>query len=448
MLGMSEQSKILLLGALLCCSMSAAGIDAPPAVASEAQSLTMTLPSMASSVATDEVNRPVMGDFARALRTTLAHNPAVKGKQAELEEQTYQVDSAKAKRYPSFTAQANNVNDNYDQGTLRVDQTLWAFGKIDAEIDQANVNVRAEQWSLLQVKRQLIEETAVSYAKIEGIKQRLQEAQRNRDEHQHLHQKIERRQKGQMASEADTRLAYSRLLQAQAQTQGIKGELMVAETELLALTQVPVSSNESISPDLGLLPLYSEVEQLAIQQSANLQFKRLRLEVVRLEGKREKASSLPTLYFRVEHDALDHAPGVDRTRTGLVIESSLEGMGFVARGRVKGAAARLRAAKYDLDTALNDVRRRVNVLMLNRQVQNNLYQSQTLTVEAVEATMASFLRQYKTGRKTWVEVLNTQRELTDHRLRLVQLKSDGLMLSLRVAAIIGALDLQAGLQAL
>jgi adhesin transport system outer membrane protein len=83
--------------------------------------------------------------------------------------------------------------------------------------------------------------------------------------------------------------------------------------------------------------------------------------------------------------------------------------------------------------------------MANRRVQNNLKYSQGLTVEALEATMASFLRQYETGRKSWVEVLNTQRELTQTRLLFSQIKSEWLSLSLKVAAITGSLDEPAGL---
>jgi len=403
-----------------------------------------------SEITGSNANAPALADqpisgLSAALRATMNHNPAIKGKQAEVNAQKFNIESAKAKRYPTLTAQANNVNDNFDQGTLRVDQPLWAFGKIDAAIDQAEAGFSTEQWGLLQVQRQLIEDTATTYAKIEGIRQREQVSQMNIAEHERLHERISRRNKGQLASEADVRLAYSRLLQARAQMQRIRGELLVAHNELQALTQTSVATQEPVDSRLVEIPIETDIERLALEKSADVRFKRRRLEVIRLDVKREKLSSTPTVYFRVEHDAFDHAANIDETRTGLAIESSFEGLGFVALGRVKGAESRLEAANYDLDTALNEVKRKVNSLMLNRRVQKELEESQTLTTDAVKATMASFLRQYKSGRKSWVEVLNTQRELTETRLLLAQIKNEWLNLSLRIAAITGGLDQQAGI---
>jgi outer membrane protein, adhesin transport system len=378
-----------------------------------------------------------------ALRATMAHNPMLKGKQAEVEAQQYGVSSAKARRYPTLSAQGSNVN--YDQATLRLDQPIWAFGKIDNAIELAESGVDAEQWRLLDTQRQLLEETAVSYAKIEGIKQRAQVAQSNIDAHQDYYQRIARRQKGQLSSEADMRLAYSRLLQAKTELQSIQGELSVAQTELRALTQVPVATEVAVDPLLAQLPSYADVLRLAVEQEANIRLKRQNLQVVRLDLKTEKLSVLPTIYFSVETDLLDNVSGSDDLRAGLTFQSSLEGLGLVARGRVKGAESRLAAAQYDLDSSVIDIRRRVDALMLNRQVQEGLINAQQQTEEAMQQTLASFLRQYETGRKSWLELLNTQRELNTLQQQLVQSKNDWLILSLRVASLTGGLDQQAGL---
>ena len=68
--------------------------------------------------------------------------------------------------------------------------------------------------------------------------------------------------------------------------------------------------------------------------------------------------------------------------------------------------------------------------------------------EAEEATLASFLRQYETGRKSLVDMLNSQRELTELRLQLVQIENDWLIVSMRLAALTGGLDRLAGIESL
>lgn len=399
------------------------------------------------AVPDDAEGQPPLG-LAAALQAVMAYNPAVKGKQAEVNSQGYAIDSAKAGRLPSLSAQANNLNDQYEQGTLRLQQPLWAFGKIDTEIKHAKANYNSEQFGLLDVRRQLIEKTAIIYAQIEGIQQRMAVARLNIEEHEQLYQQIKRRQAGQLASEADMHLAYSRFIQARAQLVSIQGGLQVALNELQALTQVAVAVDQPIDKRLTSLPSLAQIVDLALKNSAEVRYKRKYLEVVRLNVKREKVAALPTVYYRMDYEFLDNPGNDERTSNGFVIEGNLDGFGFSALGRVKGAAARQVAAQEDLNATLNDVRSRVNNLMSNRSVQQLLIKSQREVVTVVESTMASFLRQYDSGLKSWIDVLNTQRELTELRLGLAKIENDWLIISLRIAALSGGLDQLAGIESL
>ncbi len=386
--------------------------------------------------------------LAAALQAVMAYHPAVKGKQAEVNSQGYALDSAKAARFPSLSAQANNLDDQYEQGTLRLQQPLWAFGKIDTEIKHAKASYHSEQFGLLDIRRQLIENTAVIYAQIEGIQKRTAVARLNIEEHEQLYQQIKRRQAGHLASEADMHLAYSRFIQARVQLVSLQGNLQVALTDLHALTQVAVAVDQPIDKRFTSLPSLAQVEALALKNSARLRYKQKQLEVVLLDVKREKVAALPTVYYRMDHEFLDNPGNGERTSNGFVLEGNLEGFGFSALGRAKAATARQVAAQEDLNVTRNEVRSRVNNLMSNRSVQQLLIKSQREVVTVVESTMASFLRQYESGRKSWLDVLNTQRELTELRLGLAKIENDWLILSLRIAALTGGLDQLAGIKTL
>ena len=82
---------------------------------------------------------------------------------------------------------------------------------------------------------------------------------------------------------------------------------------------------------------------------------------------------------------------------------------------------------------------RIRNLLTNLDLQTRLQRSQQASVDAVKDTRASFYRQYDTGRKTWLDVLNIQRELTDQQLQLVQSENNRLILSLRLAVLMGRL---------
>jgi adhesin transport system outer membrane protein len=389
--------------------------------------------------------------LAAVLQATLLHNPAVRGKQAEVAAQGFAVDSAEAQRLPSLSADLNNLGDNFDddQGTLRLDQPLWTFGKIDNAIAQAKAGVAVEQQSLLQVRRELIERTAVVYTQIQGLQRRARVASDNIAEHQRLIQHITRRLKGQLATEADVSLGNSRLILARSQHQRLQGEMRNAQTELQALTIVPVSAAGGIPGPLTQLPPAGEIHALALSQAADLQIKQARVGEAQLQVKAERVAPLPDLYLRAEHifGGRNLAGFDDDTRVGLVLQATFEGLGAVSRGRTRGAEARYRASQEDLQVTRTEVQRQVTTLLSDRQVLGDLIRAQQAAVSEVQKTAASYVRLYDSGRKPWMDVLNIQREVTEQRLQLEQVKSEHLQTTLRIAAMVGLLDEIAGIEA-
>ncbi len=381
-----------------------------------------------------------------ALQATMQHHPAVKGKQAELKAQSGLLDSAKAGRYPNLSGQAQTLESGENTGSLRVRQPLWAFGRIDASIDQAQAQSAAEQSLLLQVQRDLIEQAAVAYTRIQSLIAKLAIAELNVQEHQRLLQRIETRQRGQLASVADVRLASSRMIRAQGDHQRLQGERDAALTELRRLTQVEVPVDSPLSASPLSLPTEVEIQRLATARHADLLVKRAQLEVAKWTVTNVQLADAPTLFFQVDQELLDTPGGVDRTHAGLVFEARTDGFGFATRGRANSAQARYQAAMFDRDSTHNDLRRRLETLLLNRSLQQRLQASQREAVIAVEETLASFIRQYDSGRKSWVEVLNTQREVTEVRQQLVQINNEWHTTTLRIAALIGELDQSAGIE--
>jgi len=131
---------------------------------------------------------------------------------------------------------------------------------------------------------------------------------------------------------------------------------------------------------------------------------------------------------------------LNEDRAGLVLEASLDGAGFTSLGQVRSAVARRSAAEQDIDVTRNELRYRVEQLKSNLRLQNQLVEALSATVTALEGTAESFLRQYETGRKSWLDLLNTQRELQQQQLELEQSVNERLAIALQINALIGGLD--------
>lgn len=385
--------------------------------------------------------------ISSALQATLKNHPAIKGKLAEVETKGYVADNARSRRYPNLNVQASVLEDDTKPGTVQLQQPLWAFGKIDIPIEVADADILAEQSSLLQLQRTLIEETAVTYATAEGTHERERISNNNIEELKLLYEHVQRRQVGQLASNVDVLLATSRLIQARTQHQKIKGELLVTLSELQALTQATVNTETPVDRTLAQLPDLQAVETSALENNAEVRYKQKLIELARLEVKRERVSDSPTLFFNVERDIFDAAEtSDDELRVAFVLEGSVQGLGFSGTSRVNQAASRLVVARQGLKVTENDVKQRVHSLMTNRKVQASLSQYQEDSVSALSDTLDSYKRQYESGRKSWLEVLNIQRELTEQRIQLSQTENDWLVTSLRLAALTGRLDPTSGIE--
>lgn len=390
-----------------------------------------------------------------ALQATLRNNPAVAGQAAEVEARRYAADGARSQRYPTLSAQAQqyaegdrsalNGEDQSRPAILRVRQPIWSFGRINNSIAVANAEVSTERADLLRVRRQLLEGTAVAYAEVRGSHRRIDIARQNVTQHSELFAQIQRRVEGQLASSADARLAATRLAQARAMVQRAISEWQGAQEDLAALTQVTLSADQPVPS--GLLELHNsnDLIETAMDQSAEIRLKRQQLGQADAEVDRAKTFSMPTIYLQA--DRLHDQPGLkDDNQVSVVFEGSLEGLGFAARGRRGEAAASRTAATQDLAAAKVELRREIERLQRSRRLQSELIELQTQSLSDLQLLFASYQRQYESGTKSWLDLLNIQREQFEQQRQLVQAQNDWQIYSLQLLARIGGLDRLAGIE--
>ncbi|MBF0427702.1 MAG: TolC family protein [Magnetococcales bacterium] len=374
-----------------------------------------------------------------ALRATLSFHPALKGKRAVVEAKGHVGDTARAQWYPTLSGQVAEKDNHTHPANLRARQPVWTFGRIDSAIAYADADLNAEDADLMRVRRQLMEQTAVAYARMQGMRDSLRIAEENVANLDRLYQQIQRREVGQLASVTDGRLALARLVQARIMKERMEGEMGVVQTELFSLTQVPVAINQGIPEALLRLPSVAEVETLAQERNPDVHLKNQRILMAQAEVERERAVAMPSVYLQADR-TFSHSAGSNDTMVTLVLESAIENLGFAAIGKSKAAVARHQAGLEDLNTTRNELRRTANSLYRNRQLQQNMIGLLKQSVAELTETLASFQRQYEAGQKAWLDLLNVQRELTEQRQQLVQAENDWLIYTLKLASLIGMLD--------
>ncbi|MCC4274099.1 TolC family protein [Marinomonas communis] len=380
-------------------------------------------------------------DLATALASMLERHPALSGKQAQIDAKGFQLKSAESERFPSATFNIGQDLDDRQDGTLTVKQPLWAFGRIDASIDYANTALSAEALDKIRLSRELLEDTATAYAEVLGVKEQIEIVDQNIEQHELFLEQITRRKNGRLASETDTQLAASRLTQARAQAIQMQSQYRDALMTLQTFTQLTINQVLPIS-NATLKSLASDETILTqvLERSADVQHKEKLAELALKDIDRQKSQLYPTVYLNVSHDLGDRTNFGNETRVSLTLESSLQGLGFVTMYRVQSSNSQLEAARKDIEVIQFDLRNRLNSLLLNRQTQRSLIDIHQSSIDTLNATLASYQRQYKSGRKEWLDVLNVQREITEQKLSQSQARNSLLINALNIMALTGDLD--------
>lgn len=389
-----------------------------------------------------------------ALQAALRNHPAIAGQEAEVEARRYAADTARSQRYPTLSAEARQFTDSSqsvvegDQLShptlLRVRQPIWAFGRIKNGIAVADAETDTERTDLTRVRRRLLEDTAVAYATVRGSLERVDVARHNVSEHLELLAQIERRVEGQLAPKADVLLAATRLNQARAALEHASSEWDVARADLIGLTQVEVDADDPVPAELLQLGDSTELVEKAMNESAEIHLKERQLGRAEAEVDRARTSYMPTLYLQA--DRFYDQPGLrDDSQLSAVFEASLDGLGFAARGRTGEAAAARTAAAHDLAATRVDLRRQVERLERSRQLQRELIELETQSLSDLEALLASYRRQHESGTKSWLDLMNIQRELFEQRCLLVRARNEWQIYSLQLLAMTGGLDALGGI---
>ena len=383
-----------------------------------------------------------------AVKTALEKNPAVLAARDKVEASSRELSAEKYQRLPTLSFETEMEGRRDSEGLLRLLQPLWVGGRIDRAVAAATVELAIARVNLLKAQRGVMEDTAVAYATLLGLKRQIRTAQENIGEHQRLLDLISRRRKGNIASGADVMLARARVAHAGLLREELTGNQKQAMADLTALTLGPVETLVMVPENLLILPAAASMADEMVKASPAVAAADLDVKLARIEKALNKAELAPKVYGRLDQELYDRAGLSDQdldTRLGLVVEASLTGLGLSRYERVKAAQIRIHRAKQILAFEDNEVRRSTRSLLAEGETIRHMASLHRDWVQSAGATLASYHRQYEAGRKNWLDLLNIQQEYATARLALESARSSLLLNALRLAARTGRLDKAAGL---
>jgi len=375
-------------------------------------------------------------DFRAAVKTALQKHPQVQAANARLESSRFGLSAAEWGRYPTLSAEMSRTDEGDSLSRVQLQQPLWAGGRIEGEIDLNTSRVAASSAAVREAELLLAEQIALAAVDLVKARVQLARSRESLDTYQKLLDAIERRVEGGVGLQSDVTLARSRIEQARATVAQYDATERRANARWYALTGM--SSNGLAVPDYTGSESASLNELIRDAKSFSPVAARLRAEaeVAGYEAEVTKSVAWPQLSVRAVHTQQNgNNKDSDKQLLGVLEYQPGAGIGVVDRARA--ALSQRDAALAQIEKTLREVEEQISIAYADRlgfEARMSAYQTASLANADV---IDSFLRQYNIGKRTWLDVLNAQRELTESLLLVEENRYNGLAAAYRLSLLSG-----------
>lgn len=371
-----------------------------------------------------------------ALDKAASTHPVVAQRQAELRAAERDQEGARWGRFPTLSAESAPLEEGGAQTTLRVQQPLWTGGRISAQIDAADKRQVAAAENVGLAREDLLLRTVSAYAELWRAELRAQAARANVVEHERLHEMIQRRVDSEVSPRADVTLAAARLQQAR--NEAIQAGAL-ADSASASLAQLVGEADFTLQPPQHLPPLAhsrADATAAALSRAPELAVQQARIDAANAEVAVSRATLLPQLVVGHEQRMGSLLPGQSRDFTYVAVQYQ-PGAGLSAASATAAASARAEGARDALAAARREIEQRVtNEWNLAVALRAQLPHTADL-VGATREVVDSYMRQYTVGRKSWIDVLNAQRELTQALYSQADARTGALASTVRLRILVG-----------
>jgi adhesin transport system outer membrane protein len=155
-----------------------------------------------------------------ALFYALAH-PRIQGKKKELDVANEKLNTSKWLRYPSVSVissagQASlGTRDREPVTTVRLEQPLWAGGRISSSIEASQARLQSSMYGLSEIEQDVLNKTSGAFCSLLKMQEKIEASNENVEEHKRLLGLIQRKARNEVSPMVEIVLAKTRLEQAQ-----------------------------------------------------------------------------------------------------------------------------------------------------------------------------------------------------------------------------------------
>lgn len=365
---------------------------------------------LSASIAEDSVELHTAID--QAVRT----HPSIAAAKASASAAGADVRAAKWQQFPSFSVEGLLFNQSLNnlQAQAVVDQPLWTGGRMSGVITRAGARQSAALAAYNAAILAIAQSTAQSFYEVHRWRERRALLAISLEQHERMVASMERRVTQEVSPLSDLELARARTIQISQQIYQADAQERSALSsfhELVGDNSVTVGT---LPPSPDSWPRLEDAEITAEALSFSPSLERLRSEArgTGAEARIARASILPQLSGQYSYsENFGHRVGV-----ALKVQSN----GGLSRFAAADAAnQRVQASELQISVGERQLRDELQALLREYESGTLRLDGSQVAASAAQRVMESYMRQFTSGRRTWLDVMNAVREATSAEIDAV-----------------------------
>ncbi|GHC14551.1 agglutination protein [Kushneria pakistanensis] len=305
---------------------------------------------------------------------------------------------------------------SYRRGTITLTQLIWDNNRTLERVRNADSQIDYQRWEVAAAANRVGLATVETYLDVLQAQRLVELAERNVDTHQRIAADIRRRGELGAGTTTDTSQVDGRLAQAQASLVAAYNNREDAISSFLRLVGAP--PRDLTPPDeVDLSPVPSDLEQalaMATEQNPILMAARYSVTAAGHEIGAERSDFLPSLSFQASRlasrDYDFEGSRANDWNADLVMSWNLY-RGGIDAAEMRARQHSLEAVQYDSDRALREVRDELRLAWNARDYVSSQLPYLERHVSASEQTRVNYRKQFDIGRRTLLDMLDSETEL-------------------------------------
>ena len=356
----------------------------------------------------------------QALVLALATHPLIQSAEGQFKAAKSELNASRWGRFPTIATGTQESSDKIKKDSTTVSMPLWVGGRINAEIDLAKSRRDGAFFGVSEAQQTVMLETVSQFFDYFKSEKKLLISRENVDEHQRLYEIIERRVAAATSADVDAMLALARLQYAKSANIQSKSRRSIAKASLELLIDRRINSVQVYTQPEALKIDIDKAVSIGIAASPKLA--RIESEIEGLDASIKSARSAlyPQISLGYEygktHGGLLNGEIDEETFVSVQFQP---GSGLSVASSVKAAKLRKESALDSLEAEKRELRRQIKSAWNEYTSVSVQLEPSRMLVEATSSVVESYLRQYAVGKKSWLDVLNAQREATQAKNTLV-----------------------------